>query len=82
MLIAAEREHDVGDDRAEDAAGDLSGEVGERVAPADPAEARVDERHDWVEVPAGDGAEHEDDREQPGSGRGGVLEQFESDVVR
>ena len=61
---------------------DLGGEVGERVAAADPAEARVDERHDGVEVPAGDRPEHQDDRVQPGGGRGRVLEQLEPDVVR
>ena len=59
----AQREHDVGDDRAEGAAGDLGWEVGQRVAVADPAEVRVDERDDGVEVPAGDGSEHQDDRE-------------------
>ena len=81
MLIAAEREHGVGDDRAGDAAGDLRGDVGERVAPGQSAEVRVDERDDRVEVPAGDGPEHEDDREQARGGGGGVLEQREAGVV-
>jgi hypothetical protein len=59
----------------------LGGEVGEPVAPADPAEVSVDERDDGVEVPAGDVSEHEDDREQPDGGGGGVFEQLEADVV-
>ena len=82
MLIAAEREHRVGDDRAGDAAGDLGGDVGQRVAPRQAAEVRVDERDDRVEVPAGDRPEHQDDREQARGGRGGVLEQREPGVVR
>ena len=76
-----EREHAVRDDRAEHAAGDLSGDVGERVAPADPAEARVGERDDRVEVPAGHRAEHQDDRVQARRRGGGVLEQLQSNIA-
>jgi hypothetical protein len=60
---------------------DLSGCVGECVAPADPSESRVGERDDRVEVAARDGAEHQDDREQASCGRGGVLEQLQTDVA-
>ncbi len=77
-----EGEHAVGDDGAEDAAGDLGGQVGERVAPAQAAEAGVGERHDGVEMTAGDGSEHEDDREQAGGRGGGILEQLQADIVR
>ena len=58
-----------------------AGHVGERVAPAEAAEARVDERHDRVEMTARHGPEHQDDREQPGGGRRRVLEQLETDVA-
>jgi hypothetical protein len=51
------------------------------LAATDPAEHSVDERHDRVEVATGDGAEHEDDREQAGAGRGCVLEELEPDVI-
>ena len=81
MLMAREGEHRVGRHCAGDAAGELGGDVGERVAPGESAEVRVDQRDDRVEVPAGDGAEHEDDREQAGSGGRGVLEQREPGVV-
>ena len=60
-----QREHAVRNDRAEYAAGDLRGDVGERITPGDAAEAGVGERDDRVEVSAGDRAEHEDDRERP-----------------
>ena len=52
---------------------DLDGDVGERVPPADAAEARVDERDDRVEVSARDRPEHEDDHEQSSGGRERVL---------
>ena len=77
-----QREHAVGDDRAEHAAGYLGGDVGERVAPADAAEARVGERDDRVEVPAGDWAEHEDDREQAGAVAAAFSNSSQADVVR
>ena len=56
---------------------DLDWDVGERVTPADTAEAGVGEQDDRVEMSAGDGAEHEDDREQAGGGSGGVLEELQ-----
>ena len=77
-----EREHAVRDNSAEDAARYLGRDVGEHVAPADPAEARVGERDDWVEVPARDGAEHQDDRVQPRRRCGRVLEQLEAHIAR
>jgi hypothetical protein len=45
-------------------AGDLESDIGSCCAAAEPAEGGVGERHDGVEAPAGDRAEHEDDREQ------------------
>ena len=76
-----EGEHRVRGDRSGDAAGHLGRDVGEGVAPAQAAEAGVDERDDRVEVGAGDRPEHEDDREEAGRGRGGVLEQLQADVA-
>ena len=46
------------------------------------AEQPVDQRDDRVEVGAGHRAEHEDQRDERASGRGGVLQQLEPDVVR
>ena len=82
MLIAASENMPFATIGAEHAAGDLGGDVGERVTPADAAEARVGERDDRVEVPAGHRAEHQDDREQPCRRRGGVLEQLQTNVAR
>ena len=82
IVIGAESEHAVGRDGAEHAAGALRRNVGERVAPGQATERGVGERHDRVEVPARDGSEHEDDREQPRGGGGGVLEQLEAGVAR
>ena len=39
-------------------------------------------RDERVEVRAGDGAEREDQRDEPGAGRDRVLEQLQADVVR
>lgn len=75
-------EHAVGGDSSEGAAGDLSGHVGQRVAPGQSAEAGVDERDDRVEMGARYGTEHQNDREQPSGCRRGVLEQLEPDVAR
>src|SRR5580704_17008463 len=77
-----QREHAVRCDSAESTAGYLRGEIGERVAPADAAEARVGERDDWVEVPTGDRTEYEDDRVEPCRCGGRVLEQLEANVIR
>ena len=52
------------------------------MAPADAAEARIDERDDRVEVRPRDGAEHQDDREQSGRGGSRVLEQLQPRVPR
>ena len=67
-------EHQVRSHRAADAAGYLGGQVGRGVAPAQPAECRIDERHDRVEMAARHRPEHQDDGEQPGRGRGRVLQ--------
>jgi hypothetical protein len=66
----------------EHAAGYLCGYVGERVTPTEATEGRVGERDNGVEVPARHRAEHENDREQAGRGRGGVLEQLQPDIAR
>ena len=76
-----EREHRVGGDGAGDAAGDLGGDVGEGVAPAQAAEAGVDQRDDRVEVGPRDRAEDEDEREEAGGRRRCVLEQLQPDVA-
>jgi hypothetical protein len=73
-------EHQVGGYRAGDAAGHLRGQVGGGVAPRQPAERRVGERDDRVEVRAGHRPEHQDDREQPGRGRRRVLQQLQAGV--
>ncbi len=39
--------------------------LGERVTPPEPPERPVDTRHDRVGVPAGNLADHQDDREEP-----------------
>ena len=59
--------------RPGDAAGHLRGQVRGGVPPGQPAERGVGEGHHRVEVAAGDRAEHQDDREQPGRGRRRVL---------
>ena len=74
-------EHQVGDDRSPDAAGHLGGQVSAGIAPAQPAEGGVDERHHRVEVRPRHRPEHQDDGEEPGRGRRRVLEQLESDVA-
>ncbi len=75
-----EVEHRVGDDGAGDAARHLDGDVGERVAPAQAAEAGVHQGDDRVEVGAGDRPEDEDEGGEPGRRGGGVLEQLQPDV--
>ncbi len=74
-------EHQVGGNRAGNASDNLGGQVGRRVTPGHAAEGCIDERHDWVEMTARDGAEHQDDREQPGCGGGGVLQQLEAGIA-
>lgn len=80
-LDGGQREHEVGDHRA-DATADR---LGERVEPgvtcADGAEEPVDQRHDWVEVRAGHSTEHEDQPNQRSRGRCRVLQQLEPDVA-
>ena len=61
--------------------GDLRGDVGGELPRREPAEDAVGERHDRVEVSAGDRAEREDERDESRRGGGGVLEQLQSDVV-
>ena len=77
-----EVEHHVGDNGADDAPCHLGRDVGEGVAPAQAAEACVDQRDDGVEVSAGNRPEHEDEREQTGRSRGGVLQKLKAGVVR
>ena len=60
---------------------DLGGDVEAGVAGGDGAEAAVDEGDDGVEVGAGHGAEHPDQRDQGAGGGGGVLQQLQADVV-
>ena len=55
-----------------------AGQVRGGVPPAQPAEGRVGERHDRVEMAAGDRPEHEDDGEQAGRGRRRVLQQLQA----
>ena len=75
-------EHQVRDHRAADAPGHLHRQVGGGVAPGQPAERGVDERHHRVEVAARHRAEHQDDREQPGRGRRRVLQQLQPGLTR
>jgi hypothetical protein len=51
-------EHQVCQDRAADAPGDLRRQVGQGVPPGQSAERGVDDGHDRVEVRAADGTEH------------------------
>ena len=57
--------------------GDLGRQVGGGVPPRHAAQGGVGERDDRVEVRAGHRPEHQDDREQPGRGRGRVLQQLQ-----
>ena len=77
-----QREHPVGDDGTRDAAEHLGGYVGERVAPAQAAEARVDQGDHRVEMTARHRREHQDDREQARCRGHRVLEQLEARVPR
>ncbi len=51
------------------------------MAPAQAAEAGVEERDDGVEVSAGDGPEHEDEGEEARRRGDRVLEQLQPDVA-
>ena len=82
QLDRGELEHHVREHGPEAAANDLSDHVEARVARRDPVERAIDEGHDRVEVRAGDGTEHEDQPDERGSSRGGVLEQLEAGVAR
>ncbi len=64
------------------APGHLRREIRRGVAPAQPAEGGAHEGHHRVEVAAGDRAEHQDDREQPGRGRRRVLQQLQPGLAR
>lgn len=75
-------EHDVGEDRAADAAGHLGGQIGQRGAPGQATKGGIDEGHHGVEVAAADGAEDENDRVKAGGRRGGVFQQLQADVAR
>ena len=75
-------EHQVRQDRADDAAGHLRGQVGRGVAPAQPAERRIRERHHRVEMGAGHRPEHQDDGEQPRRRRRRVLQQLQARGAR
>ena len=77
----AQPEHRVGNDRAEAAARHLRRDIRGSVTPGQAPETGVDERDDRVEMCAGDGPEHQDDREQSDGRDGGVLEQFKADIV-
>ena len=80
-------EHDVGQDRAEDAASGLSDGVGGDVAGTDPgpdatAQEPIRRRHHRVEVCPGDRPEQQDQHSQAKHRGGGVLQQLQSDVIR
>jgi len=79
-------EHDVGQDRAEDAADDLGNRVGGDVAATDTracasAQQPIRCRDNRVEVRAGDRPEHQDQHGQAERRGGGVLHQLQSDVI-
>ena len=76
-----EVEHEVRDDRSGARARDLGGDVGAQLTGGEPTEDPVRERDDRVEVGAGHRAEREDQRDEPGGGRGRVLEQLQPEVV-
>jgi hypothetical protein len=71
-------EHQVGRHGTRDAASHLGGQVGRRFTPPQPAERRICERDDRIEMSAGDGAEHQDDGEQPGRRRRRTLQQLQA----
>ena len=81
-LDRGQREHEVGEDRTADSADDLRGDVDGEGAALEAAERRVGEAHDRVEMGARHRSDREDDRDQPGRGRGRVLEQLEPGVAR
>ena len=82
MVTAGSGEHQVRQHRPGDAAGHLRRKVGRGVPPGQPAEGGIDEGHHRVEMAAGDRAEHQDDREQPGRGRRRVLQQLQPGLAR
>ena len=79
---AGELEHQVGHDRADDAADHLRREVDRDLPGGHAAEEPVGQRDHRVEVTAGHRPEREDQRHQSGTGGQRVLQQLEADVVR
>ena len=77
-----EIEHEVGNYGTQAAADDLRGHVRNELPSGQPAQDSVGQAHDRIEMGAGDGAECEDQRDQPRAGGDAVLEQLEADVVR
>ena len=75
-------EHQVGHDRADDAADQLRREVDRDLPGGHAAEEPVGQGDHRVEVPAGHRPEREDQRDQSGAGGQRVLQQLEADVVR
>jgi hypothetical protein len=77
-----QREHQVRQHRPGGAPGHLRRKVGRGVPPGHPAEEGIDERHHRVEVAAGNRAEHQNDREQPGRRRRRVFQQLQPGLAR
>ena len=74
-------EHQVGDDRTDEAARDLGVDQDDRVASRHGAERSLDQRDDRVER-GRDRLQREDQRDQCAAGDDAVLQQLEPDVVR
>ncbi len=77
-----ELEHQVGDDRSDTRAEHLRGYVRDELFRRKPPEHSIGEAHDGIEMRAGHGSEREDQRDEAGAGRDGVLQQLQPDVVR
>src|SRR5450759_3298337 len=75
-------EHEVRDDRSNARPHDLGEDVIRPVAGGNPTEDAVSERDDRVEMPTRDRAQGQDQRDETGSGHGGVDQQLEPDVAR
>ena len=80
-------EHNVAQDRADDAAGDLGDRVGGDVADTDTracatAQQPIRCRDNRVEVRPGDRPEQQDQHGQAEHRGGGVLQELQSDVIR
>ena len=75
-------EHEVREDRADDASDNLGGDVQRGVAPRPQPAERIHDRDNGIEVGTADGHEDEDEHAEAEGGREGILQQLQPDIVR